>query len=140
MKEPIGYIKLNSITKDFDIITASMLDSQPYSIKQLWIDAIPLYLSTSSIEMEKTALLDKKDGSINNGGKTSYYDVPPETKTLNDLIEHKNMFPFQHEIFKACYALKERALKGGNSSIERELNKIIYYANRGLELNKKGNL
>ena len=65
-------------------------------------------------------------------------------QTLNDLIEYKNMYPFQHEIFKACYALKERAKKGsiteGKLNIERELNKIIYYANRGLNLVKEGKI
>jgi len=99
-----------------------------------------------------------------NGGTTSYYDLPrPSLKeltetllneihdktdaeymaslilkmfpsTLNDLIEFKEMKPFQHEIFKACYALKERALKG-DASIERELNKIQYYLDRGKDLN-----
>lgn len=102
----------------------------------------------------------------NNGGKTNYYDLPPvndgvllnilETiyrgnntpknglvqikqlfpQTLNDLIEFKNMAPWQHEVFKADYALNERALKGGASRV-REINKIIYYANRGLALEKK---
>lgn len=102
----------------------------------------------------------------NNGGKTGYYDLPQIKdedlinilkpleegmhsssyvihqlrllfpNTLNDLIEFKNMAPWQHEVFKACYALNERALKGGASK-EREINKIIYYANRGLNLEKK---
>lgn len=106
----------------------------------------------------------------NNGGKTSYYDLPRPSKeelisylgavlpectdlslsivaeaildmfpsTLNDLIEHRNMKPWQHEVFKACYALDARAQKNGGSE-EREINKIIYYAQRGLNFvrNKK---
>ena len=104
----------------------------------------------------------------NNGGKTNYYDLPLpdptklmeilvklETKeiskldainlilelcprTLNDLIEYKNMLPFQHEIFKATYALEERADKISKKDIAagklREINKIIYYAIRGKNL------
>ena len=61
--------------------------------------------------------------------------------TLNDLIEYKDMYPFQHEIFKACYALQERAnkdIKGG--SILRELNKMKYYIERGIDLAKKGKI
>lgn len=54
--------------------------------------------------------------------------------TLNDLIEYKDMKPFQHEMFKATYALHKRAEKG-NASIERELNKIQYYLDRGKDLN-----
>ncbi len=108
--------------------------------------------------------------SRNNGGSTGYYDLlkPKEVdiflileavslhklpiteaieeiytlfpKTLNDLIEHKNMQPWQHEVFKACYALDERAAKAtdGSSSRLREINKMEYYIGRGkdLELNK----
>lgn len=106
----------------------------------------------------------------NNGGKTSYYDLPlpdrgklktlliafhngqglhkeiEETiddilnlcpQTLNDLIEHKQMQPWQHEVFKACYAMEARAKRGKSFSKEREVNKIIYYAERGLSLIKK---
>jgi hypothetical protein len=100
---------------------------------------------------------------INNGGTTGYYDLPlPDRskveeivlklqrdqanydsitneilelcpQTLNDLIEFKNMQPWMHEVFKACYALNERATKNGGSRI-REINKILYYANRGLQI------
>jgi hypothetical protein len=82
------------------------------------------------------------DRTQNNGGKTSYYDVPSDANTLNDLVEYKQMYPFQYEIFKASYALKERATRAtdGTSSLERELNKIIYYAERGKALLARGRL
>ena len=87
----------------------------------------------------KTDIPEPEDSTKNNGGTTSYYDVPEGAKTLNDLIEHKRMLPWQHEVMKACYALRERAAKAtdGSSSEIREINKIIYYANRGLELARK---
>jgi hypothetical protein len=105
--------------------------------------------------------------SENNGGKTNYYDLPLPDKaklihlltsvaysqitihdateqilalcpqTLNDLIEYKQMKPWQHEVMKANYAINERAKKGEFASEEREINKIIYYANRGLNLVRK---
>jgi len=102
--------------------------------------------------------------SENNGGKTNYYDLPlPDRdklrtilitsslsveqaideilklcpQTLNDLIEYKQMKPWQHEVMKANYAINERAKKGEFASEEREINKIIYYANRGLNLVRK---
>jgi hypothetical protein len=50
-------------------------------------------------------------------------------QTLNDLIEFKEMKPWQHEVMKACYAINERAKKNGGSEL-REINKIIYYAQR----------
>ena len=56
-------------------------------------------------------------------------------QTLNDLIEHKNMPFWRGEIIKANYGLEGRMLKNkdkANAEI-RELNKIIYYANRRLK-------
>ena len=72
----------------------------------------------------------------NNGGKTSYYDIPAEPTTLNDLIEYKKMPFWQGEMFKALYALEARATRAsdGTSSEVRELNKIIYYAHRRLKI------
>ena len=57
-------------------------------------------------------------------------------QTLNDLIEYKEMEPWQHECFKANYALKARAEKNGGSII-REINKMAYYTDRGLKLAEK---
>lgn len=96
----------------------------------------------------------------NKGGKTGYYDLPlpsvsdivqvlrwfviesPERleiiaesfqklcpQTLNDLIEFKNMEPWQHEVFKACYAIEGRSAVKGSPRL-RDINKIIYYAER----------
>lgn len=79
--------------------------------------------------------------TVNNGGQTSYYDVPKNAKTLNDLIEYKNMPPWQHEIFKACYALPERGSKINPENplkgMLREINKMEYYLNRGKKLIEK---
>ena len=71
--------------------------------------------------------LDRKV-SDNNGGRTSYYDVPAGAETLNDLIEHKEMPFWRGEIFKSCYRING---KDGTTEI-RELNKIVYNANRRL--------
>lgn len=74
----------------------------------------------------------------NNGGKTSYYDTPNGNQTLNDLIEYKKMKPWQHEVFKACYALEERGQKiNPENPLEgmlREINKMEYYIERGRNL------
>lgn len=73
--------------------------------------------------------------------KTVNYIILLCPQTLNDLIEYKNMQPWQHEVFKACYALEERAIRAtdGSSSRLREINKMEYYVGRGknLELSKK---
>lgn len=65
----------------------------------------------------------------NNGGSTNYYKVPEGAKDLQDLIEHKNMNFALGNIFKAVYRLGECE----HSEVERDLNKIIWFAERELK-------
>lgn len=74
--------------------------------------------------------------SEDSGLKTSCYDIPQGVKTLDDLIEHKNMPFWLGNIFKVCYAFNERSNRNDSSSSRREINKIIYYADRGDKLVK----
>ena len=64
----------------------------------------------------------------NNGGDTDYYKVPFGASMLQDLIEYKDMSWNQANIFKAAYRLGD-----SHSSVERDLNKIIWFANRMLQ-------
>lgn len=66
------------------------------------------------------------------GQDTDYYAIPKGSITLNDLIEYKNMPFWLGNIFKACYRLGEK----DNTSIKYDLNKIIYYAKRGLNVRR----
>lgn len=67
--------------------------------------------------------------SSSDGGPSEYYDFPEGSITLNDLIEHKGMSFAQGNIFKAAYRM------GGKEgiSLEYDLKKIKYYANRMLD-------
>lgn len=68
-----------------------------------------------------------KDGKVaSDGGSTKYYELPPDAKELNDLIEYKNMSFALANIFKACYRFDE---KDGVDKMY-DLNKIIYFAER----------
>lgn len=61
----------------------------------------------------------------NNGGSSDWYSLPANAKTLQDLIEHRNMNGAVKDIFKACYRL------GIKTEDElRDLNKTAYYALR----------
>jgi hypothetical protein len=60
------------------------------------------------------------------GKASAYYDFPEGCSTLNDLIEYKNMSFAQGNIFKAAYRLGNKE----GISLEYDLNKIIYYAER----------
>ena len=67
----------------------------------------------------------------NNGGETDYWNLPENAKTINDLIEYKSMSFAQESIFKAAYRFGD---KRHHSKPIRDLNKIIYYANRLIAL------
>jgi hypothetical protein len=71
--------------------------------------------------------------ATNNGGSTDYYKFNHEWKEVADIIEDKGMSFNIANCFKACFRL------GGehHSSRERDLNKIIYFAQRELNLLKK---
>ncbi len=69
------------------------------------------------------------DTTSNNGGDTDYYKVPPNAEMLQDLIEYKDMSWNQANIFKATYRLKDNT----HSDLDRELNKIIWFAQRMLD-------
>jgi hypothetical protein len=68
------------------------------------------------------------------GKTTACYDIPEHAKTLDDLIEHKNMPFWLGTIFKVCYAFEERSTRNIAASQLRELNKIGYYQKRGLDI------
>ena len=71
------------------------------------------------------------DTSHNNGGKTDYYDLDPKWKDGQDIIEDRGMNYAQGNIFKV--ALTFNIGRHGATDIERELNKIIFFAERELK-------
>jgi len=73
--------------------------------------------------------------SHNNGGKTDYYDFDDDWKQCQDVIEGRNMNFSQGNIFKACFCFNTERHKG--TSYERELNKIIFFAQKELGRIKK---
>jgi len=66
----------------------------------------------------------KSDG----GGGQNYYDLPPNSKQLQDLIEYRNMNGNIKDIFKSCY---RAGLKDGVSE-EYDARKRAYYSLREL--------
>lgn len=89
------------------------------------------YLSDSEI------LSSTKPTQSNSGGDTDYYRIPANSTMLQDLIEFKDMSWNQANIFKAAYRLGDPQT---HSSIERDLNKIIWFAQRMLnQLPKESN-
>ena len=61
----------------------------------------------------------------NNGGSSDWYLLPDNARTLQDLIEHRNMNGAVKDVFKACYRL------GIKTEDElRDANKMAYYSLR----------
>ncbi len=69
--------------------------------------------------------------SVNNGGSTDYYKLKRKWKDGMDIIEDRYMNYSQGNIFKVAMTFNIGRHDGTN--YERELNKIIYFANRELE-------
>lgn len=72
----------------------------------------------------------ERDNSKNNGGSTDYYIFQPEWKECGDIIEAREMNYNQGNIFKSAFCFNIG--RHGGTDYERELNKIIYFANREL--------
>ena len=66
---------------------------------------------------------------VASGSDAAYYKLPEGAKELQDLIEYKDMNYSIGNIFKACYRLGEKH----HSSKKRDLEKIIFFANRELK-------
>jgi len=74
------------------------------------------------------------DTSANNGGATDYYRIDPSWSMAQDIIEARSMNYSQGNIFKAAFTFNTG--RHAASTYERELNKIIYFAQRELDLLK----
>ena len=84
-------------------------------------------------EAIKEVTNEKSDNSINNGGKTSYYqlkDAPFPINDFDDFAEWRNLNGNQFNMGKVMWTFNVGRHKG--TDYERDLNKIIHYANREL--------
>ena len=77
------------------------------------------------------------DKALNNGGSTDYYKFKENWKECADIIEDREMNYNQGNIFKSAFCFNIGRHSG--TDYIRELNKIIYFANRELESLKNAN-
>lgn len=79
----------------------------------------------------------KINKSENNGGTTSCYQLPinGSIKDCDDFVAWRNMNFFQGNIAKAVWTFNTERHSGTNSI--RDLNKIIHYAQKQLEIELK---
>ena len=81
---------------------------------------------------------EKQDNSINNGGSTDYYKFKENWNECADVIEDREMNYNQGNIFKSAFCFNIG--RHNATDYTRELNKIVYFANRELERIEKENL
>lgn len=67
---------------------------------------------------------------LNNGGSTNYYKLAPDWTDLQDIIEAHDLNFAQGNILKAAFAFNIG--RHSATTYERELNKIIWFAQREL--------
>ena len=93
-------------------------------------------LRVTSLQLWENFIVDKIARTKNNGGPTSYYDLDPSWEGAGDIIEGRNMNFNQGNIFKVAFCFNVG--RHNATDYERELNKIVYFANRELRRLKNG--
>ena len=65
-----------------------------------------------------------KTGETSDGTTASYYELPPNSTELQDLISYRNMNAQDGEIFRAIY----RKGRASHSDELRDAKKVLFYA------------
>lgn len=86
--------------------------------------------------MHYSPLDEPKDDSRNNGGSTDYYKLNAAWKDVMDIIETRGLNYSQGSMLKVAMTFNVGRHEG--TSPERDLNKIIYHAQRELARLKAG--
>jgi hypothetical protein len=100
-----------------------------------WLSTISDPSSVLKVVYRKSEVVPTTDDTINNGGSTDYYKMKSEWKDLQDLIEDRKMNYSQANILKVAFTFNVGRHEGTDAI--RDLNKIIYFAQRELNRLKK---
>ena len=82
------------------------------------------------VKVDSVPLSDILSEAANDGSSADYYVLPANAAQLQDLIAFRNMNAQLGEIFRAAYRYGQ---PGHHSSRERDLRKIIFYAQAELD-------
>lgn len=95
------------------------------------LGAVPAHFKDSEVDAVMETLVAGQPVEVNDGSNagTSHYDLPEGATELKHLIWHKNMSHPVGELFCSAYRLGD----AGHSTRERDLRKIIAYAEQELE-------
>lgn len=84
--------------------------------------------------MDPDAVTNTRGKIASNGSSSSYYDIPDNAVTLNDLIEDREMSFARGNMFKALYRLGAKQ----GVDVEYDLNKVEYFLGRLRKMHKEG--
>lgn len=87
-----------------------------------WVDR-----RIKSVQHSRMFINNEQKQPLNNGGSSSYYELPPDCDTLQDIIVKQEMSFTQGNIFKAAYRWDKKP------DLEYNLNKIIWFAQDALD-------
>ena len=93
------------------------------------------YKAPDEVFGNELAVPDRKK-TASDGLSTDYYALPEHATELRHLISHKGMSKSRGDIFKACYRLGEK----DGTAIEYDLNKMKFFIDDLIEMNKRGEL
>lgn len=105
----------------------------PHTDVMTWVNVTDQYKDKATIpplEMCGTPI-SVREKAHNNGGSTDYYKLKTTWEDLADIMEDRSMNYNQGNIFKSAFCFNVGRHDG--TSYERELNKIIYFAERELK-------
>lgn len=85
-------------------------------------------VKNTHFDFDKVKKFKETEQSNPTGGSSNYYDLPKNAKTLQDLIEYKNMNAQQKDIFKACWRMGSKE----GTKEEYDVRKQVYYSLREL--------
>ncbi|MBL4753822.1 MAG: hypothetical protein JKY52_09560 [Flavobacteriales bacterium] len=129
----MGKPVLETMTKSYydSLLSGGMLYEYYPKATGVWANdccEVPTAWIEARDEAVKRALSPKSD---NNGGSTEYYKIDPTHKNLQDKIEKDDFNFSQGNILKSAWTLSKGRHEG--TGYERELNKIIFFAQRELD-------
>lgn len=91
---------------------------------------IPDYNSKEHLDLLHKSLANVPSSkAVSDGSSASYYELPGNSRELQDLISAKNMNAQIGEIFRECY----RYGQASHSDEIRGIKKILFYANAELK-------
>ena len=88
------------------------------------------------LERDLKESIQTSENILNDGSKNSFYEIPEWVKDCDDLADYLGLDFFQGNILKSIWGISKGNRHSGTSK-DRDLNKIIHYANKSKDKLKR---